>query len=135
MATVAVAATVERFTGDREDWPIWHARFRSALDEAGLLDLADGEEKRPAAGGDVTVDPLTRMSGTARDHWRRKNRKLFSTVQRALDDDLMMIVTGAVDDGDGHGAYVELVRLNKATTTASLMQRHPAAAAAAAGGR
>ena len=120
MTAVAVATTVERFTGDREDWPIWHARFRGALDEAGLLDLADGGETRPAAGGSRTTDALTRMSGTAEEHWKRKNRKLFSAVQRSLDDDLMMTVTGAVDDGDGKAAYDELVRLNKATTTASL---------------
>ena len=121
MATVgATTTTIERYTGDRDDWPVWHARFRGALDDMDLLDLADGREERPEPGGTATTDPVTRLRGTAEDHWRRRNRKLFSAVQRGLDDELMVTVTGAVDDGDGRAAYGELVRLNKATTTASL---------------
>ena len=127
MATVAMTTTIDRFSGDREDWPVWNARFRGALDDANLIDLADGRELRPAAGGDRTTDALTRLTGTAEEHWERRNRKLFSAIQRSLDDDLMMTVTGAVVDGDGKAAYDELIRLNKATTTASPPCKRPSA--------
>ena len=120
MATTTTVATIERYSGDREDWTVWHARFRGALDDVDLLEVADGTEVEPSAGGDAVVDTVTRKTDTKQGHWKRKNRKLFSALQRALDDDQMVTVTSAVADGDGKAAYDELVRLNKATTTASL---------------
>ena len=120
MAATTTVATIERYSGDREDWTVWHARFRGALDDVDLLEVADGTEVEPSAGGDAVVDTVTRKTDTKQGHWKRKNRKLFSALQRALDDDQMVTVTSAVADGDGKAAYDELVRLNKATTTASL---------------
>ena len=79
MTAVAVAAAVERFTGDREDWPIWHARFRSALDEAGLLDLADARRRREEAGGRRRDD-----SGPAHEDERYSKGPLATEEQKTV---------------------------------------------------
>jgi hypothetical protein len=48
--------TIDRFSGRPEDFSLWNIRLTSVLDELDLLDIATGDETRPAEPSTETAE-------------------------------------------------------------------------------
>jgi hypothetical protein len=63
----------DRYNGNPRDFVLWTARFEGALDDLGLLDLADGKTTRTG-------------SDEAKATYDKNSRKLYQLLLKALDD-------------------------------------------------
>ena len=83
----------DRYNGNPRDFALWKARFEGALDELDLLDVATGDEARPASGA------------AEQAAWDKKSRKLYQLIMKALDDTTALRVQADVPVRDGVAAW------------------------------